>query len=164
METNKNIHGFKTPPDYFESIEDRVFDSIRAEALPKNTGFKVPSGYFEQLDTVLVERVIVKEKETKVISIFSRYRLGYVAAIAACAILLFSIFNDKQAETISNLDVALIESYIEEGSLDMDTYDVLALFDNEGIENLSLDNNLIDQDNLEDYLLESLDESAFTIE
>lgn len=164
METNNNKHGFKTPPEYFEGLDDRVFNSIHVEELPKNSGFEVPAGYFDQLEDVLLKKIKNSEKETKVISLFSRYKLGYVAAIAACAVVLFSIFNREQQETVSNLDFALIESYIEEGSLDLEAYEVLALFDNEGIEDLSLNNNLIDQENLEDYLYENFDESTFTIE
>ena len=74
-----NLHniktaGFKTPNDYFESLDKRILSKIDAqphlEAI-KSSGFNAPEGYFETFDGHLLE-ALKKEQNTKVISLFSR--------------------------------------------------------------------------------------------
>ena len=44
----KNIHnnGFKSPEDYFEDFEDRLFNKLSEDKLPKESGFKIPDGSY----------------------------------------------------------------------------------------------------------------------
>ena len=57
MEKNKNIPNFKTPENYFEDFEERLFSKIAEENFPKSTGFKIPKQYFENLDVRILKEV-----------------------------------------------------------------------------------------------------------
>ena len=41
--------GFKTPKEYFNTLEDTVFDKMASEKFSKKEGFKSPEGYFNSV-------------------------------------------------------------------------------------------------------------------
>ena len=65
MEKNEPKNGFKSPENYFEDFEDRLFNKLSEDKLPKESGFKVPEGYFDQLDQSLILNAKNSEKKTK---------------------------------------------------------------------------------------------------
>ncbi|SFD37707.1 hypothetical protein [Algibacter pectinivorans] len=159
---NKELHnikstGFKTPDDYFDSVEEKIFSKLNTESLLDSVdapGFKVPDNYFESLNERILNKTISEEK-TKVISLFSRTNLIYVSSIAAAILLLFnlSIFDSKP--TFDNLDIETVENYLEDESIS--TYEIAALFSDKQIdEDYIIDYNF-DEDNIEEYLLHNVD-------
>ncbi|CAM3492565.1 hypothetical protein [Aequorivita lipolytica] len=165
MKKEKNIPDFKTPKGYFETFEERLFSKIAEEKFPKSRGFKVPKNYFDKFEESVIGKLNVSEKPTKVIPLFSRKYFGYAAAIAACLLIGFNIFNQKTDN--SNLDalqLAAIDTYIEEGNLNLDLYEVTSFIDDEDIANLDFDTQQFTDAALEDYLLENLDTEIITNE
>jgi len=166
MKDKKHKHGFKTPEDYFESFEERLFNKLSEGKLPEKSGFIAPEGYLDSFEDRLLKRIEDEKSVTKVRPLFGKRTLMYAAAIAACAVLVFSVFNLQQTKSIQIQDLQLssIENYIDEGNLELETYEVLALFEDEEVTNLALENNFFSEENLEEYLLENLDDTTLLIE
>ncbi len=165
MKNKKQNHGFDLPKNYFEDFEDRLFIKLSEDKLPKESGFGIPDGYFDQLEDRVLKRVTVSEEQGKVIPLFSRRTLAYAVAIAACAVLVFSLVNNNNTiNNIETIEISSIESYIEEGNLGIDSYDVASLLKEEDINNISLENDLFSEELLEEYLLENIDDSSILIE
>jgi hypothetical protein len=161
MKKNKNISGFKTPENYFEDFEAQLFSKIDEVNLPKSPGFNVPQNYFENLEEQVLKAVKNSEKPTKVVSLFPKKYFGYAAAIAACLIIGFTVFNNKSDnETLNALQLALIDNYIEEGNLNLDLYDVTTLINDEDIANLDLEVQQFSEVSLKNYILEYMDEET----
>lgn len=158
MKKQKDIPDFKIPEGYFDTFEERLFSKIAEESFPKHTGFKVPESYFENLEARVSNKVIDSEKTKKVIALFPKKYFGYVAAIAACLLIGFTIFNNKTGQ--SNLDalqLAAIDTYIEEGNLNLDLYDLTSYIEEDDITNLDFKTQQFTDKALEDYLLENFD-------
>ncbi|MEP3836820.1 MAG: hypothetical protein ABJM36_04195 [Algibacter sp.] len=166
---NKKIHnikstGFKTPDDYFDSVEEKIFSKLNAESVLdtiKEPGFKVPDNYFESFNDRLLNKTQNEEK-TKVIPLFSRTNLIYVSSIAAAILLLFnlSVFDSKP--TFDNLDIETVENYIEDESIS--TYEIAALFSDKQIEEDNIIDYNFDEDNIEEYLLINADIEALILD
>ena len=156
-------HGFKVPDNYFNTLEHRLMEqnSKKQEALlPKHTEFKVPDGYFNKFDNNLLDRI--KEGESKVISLFPKPVLYYVAGIAAILLLVFTIFNridENKTLNFDNIDMALIETYFLENSVSLSDTEMTYLLGDDDIENSNFDDIDIDEQFLIDYLIEELDEN-----
>jgi len=165
MKNKIHSNGFNTPKDYFDEFEERLFSKISEDGLPKDSGFKTPEGYFDQLDTKILKSVNDATVQTKVIPLFGKRTLYYAAAIAACAILVFSIINTNNSiNTINSIEISTIESYIEDGNLDIDSYDIAFLLKDEDLNIISSEIEFISETLLEDYLLENIDDSSILIE
>jgi len=158
MEKNKNIPNFKTPKNYFEDFEERLFSKMAEENFPKSTGFKLPKQYFENLDVRILKEVSLSEKPKKVIPLFPRKYFGYAAAIAASLVIGFTLFNTKvEISNLDSLQLAAIDTYIEEGNLNLDLYDVTSYIENEDIANIDLDAKYFTDSSLKEYLFENID-------
>ena len=161
MRKNKNITGFKTPENYFEDFDTQIFSKIDEENLPKSAGFKTPNGYFENFEPNVLKAIETSEKPQKVIPLFPKKYFGYAAAIAACLIIGFSIFNNKTTPTnLDALQLAAIDTYIEEGNLNMDLYDLTSFIDDEDINEINFEDKQFSDNALENYILENVDEET----
>lgn len=154
---NINVTGFKTPNDYFESLEEKIFSKLNTENQLdsiKKTGFKVPDNYFESLNEKILD-VNLDKKEPKVISLFNKRNLVYISSIAAAILLLFnlSIFDNKP--TFDNLDIETVENFIEDENIS--SYDIAALFSDEQIAEGMIIEYTVNHDNIEEYLLNNAD-------
>lgn len=161
MKENKNIHGFKAPEKYFEDFEESLFGKISEESFPKSAGHTVPDGYFESMEERVLKTVITSEKPVKVIPLFPKKYFGYAAAIAACLLIGFTIFNNKTDN--SNLDalqLAAIDNYIEDGNLNLDLYDLTSYIDDGDITDLNLKDQQFSETTLENYILENVDQET----
>ena len=164
MKDKKYKEGFDLPKDYFEEFENRLFNRINIESLPKNSGFKVPPGYFNDLDKKIVSSVEESNK-TKIISIVSKKALLYAVSIAACAVLIFSLINfNNEVMTLSDIDLTTIETYIEEGNLELTNYDLTSLLTEEDLNELTIEENIIPVELIEDYLLDNINDTSILIE
>ena len=161
---NKNT-GMNIPEGYFENFEDRMLIRMMEEEFPNKAGFAVPDTYFAEVDDRMLSAVSEKQ-ETTVVSIFRSKTLLYAASIAACAILVFTIFNNTSINEVSadDLSVEAIEAYINNGGTDFDSYDVMAMLDEETIETITIPSEILSEENLEDYLIENIDETSLLIE
>jgi len=149
--------GFRTPDNYFESFEEELLNklSIKTEStLVNETGFTVTDDYFDTFEKELLEKI--KKSETKVISLFNKKRVYYVASIAA--ILIFSIFIIKPSYsdpiTFDNLEYASIEEYLNTEYLDITAVELADLYE---VETSDLDNIsflTIDDKHILEYLSE----------
>lgn len=165
MEKNEHKNGFKSPENYFEDFEDRLFNKLSEDKLPKESGFKVPEGYFDQLDQSLILNAKNSEKKTKVIPLLSWKTLSYAVAIAACAIIIFSIVpSNNSIQSIDTINVTSIENYIEDGNLIIDYTDLASLLEEEDFKSNSSESNLLSEESIEEYLLDYIDDSSILIE
>jgi len=160
MKSKKHKHGFKVPKGYFQNFEEQLFAKIEEKQLPQQSGFQVPSDYFKKVEETIMKRLIVSKNPPKVINLFSRRTIGYAAAIAACAILIFSIINHTTTN-FNNIKTASIENYINDRNIDIDSYDVMGLLNDTEINDISFGTQLFSDKNLEEYLLENMDDTTF---
>lgn len=156
----KDLHnikdtGFKTPNNYFDAIEDRIFSKLNAESklsTIKESGYRVPDGYLDTVEDVVLSKV--EPEESKVISLFTRTNLLYATSIAAALVLLFSVFI-KDEEPIA-IDSEMVELYLEEQNLS--SYELAELLNE--VELLDEDFNVIEEQinesELESYLLDNV--------
>jgi hypothetical protein len=158
--------GFKLPENYFENFENRLFNKIESETLPKETGFKAPNRYFENLEDSVLQKLHTQEKSHKLISLNPRMTLIYLTAIAACLVIIVTtlIENESIVRQMESIKTGAIETYIDEGYLDLENDEIFALFDNEDLNNINFESDLFSEESLEDYLLENNIEETILIE
>ena len=123
------------------------------------TGFTVPENYFEDFSAKFMQQL--PKNEPKVISIFTKKKNWMYAAAAilllALSIPIYNNFNSNSTE----IDEATLENYITYHSTLSDT-DLVNLLDEQDIQKMSIDldieditieNELSQNKNLEQYLL-----------
>lgn len=113
--------GFKVPENYFEDFETRFMGQLSSseeDLLSTGTSspFKVPDHYFEEFESRLTDRLPLETKEPKVIPLFNRKHLSYIAGVAAVLAIILSsvVLNRPQTFGYSDLDVIAVENYLLE--------------------------------------------------
>jgi hypothetical protein len=92
------------------------------------TGFKLPDAYFDTFEIKLKAQLgTAKRKQQKLIRLVSS-----LVAVAAIALLVFVVY--KPVEQESPLEVADIEAWIDEGNMDLSTYEIALLLEEEDLE------------------------------
>lgn len=165
----KSLHnikttGFKTPKDYFDSLDEKLLKKINEDSgLDKTilSGFKTPKNYFEGLEDVIVTKVSEK-KNTKVISLFNRKNLIYASSIAAAVLCLISLSLLNSAPEFDDLETQTVENYIIDENIS--PYEIAALIDQEYLNETDFVNHNFDEAAIEDYLLEHTDVETLMIE
>lgn len=158
MKNKKNIPNYNVPEGYFEAFEERLFSKMAEENLPKAGGFKTPEDYFEKLETRVLKEVTASKTPNKAISLFPRKYFGYAAAIAAILVIGFLLFNTKNNSTqLDAPQLATLDTYIDEGYLDLDLYELTSYIDDEDLANTTPGDPQLSESALEDYLLNTLD-------
>ncbi len=156
--------GFKTPENYFDSLEDQIMNTIKTNHTLGNiedTGFKIPNEYIDNVEDAVFSKLRLEEK-TKVVSLFSKRNLMYVSGLAATMLIFFSIFMNSNEETIETIDIELVENYIIDE--DIDSYEIAALLTNEDLsEDFLVESNIMDE-SLETYILENISIEDLLIE
>lgn len=153
----ENLHniknsGFKTPDNYFKTIEDQIMSQISLEEIGRDSGFKIPDNYFDTIE----DNILSKTKETKVINLFNKKTIITVASIAAMLVLFFNLNPFKTPITFDNLDTDTVEAYILN---EVELNDISNLIETDQLSQtdfidyngISIDNYLDDID-LEDFL------------
>lgn len=123
------------------------------------TGFTVPENYFEDFSAKMMQQLPVQEP--KVISIFARKKTWLYGAAAILVLALsLPIYNNYFSRS-SEVDAATLENYISYQSTVSDT-DLVNLLDEQDIqkirvdldiEDITIENELSQNKNLEQYLL-----------
>ena len=152
---NIKSSGFKTPENYFDSIEDKFFEGLKVEESIKglnDSGFTAPEGYFDTLE----DKILSKLEDKPVVKLNSRKTLYYIAGIAASLLLLFAIFFNNYDST-QELSAEMVETYFENS--DLDSYELAELLVNADIleEDFTIVETEYKEENLESYLLENTD-------
>ena len=108
---NIKSNGFKTPENYFDSIEDKFFERLKFEENIEgvnDSGFTAPEGYFDTLE----DKILSKLEDKPIVKLNSRKTLYYIAGIAASLLLLFAIFLNNN-DTTQELSAEMVETYFE---------------------------------------------------
>jgi len=165
MKENKNS-GFEIPKDYFEKFEERLFAKLDEDVIPKEAGFSVPGGYFDIVEEDIMKGVVkTKVDQPKVIGLNSRRVIIYVSSIAASVAIIFGLIGKySTSESFNDLQISTIESYIEEGNVTIDSYEIASLLADEDIENGNFLSEPFSDESLETYLLDNIDDSSILIE
>lgn len=135
--------------------------NFKLDNAPKiSTGFKVPENYFENFSKEILKQL--PQKEPKVISIFSKRKIGFYAAagilIIGLTITLFYKFNSESKP----LDQVTLENYLSYQA-DFSEDELTELLNDETIKNMKLDYSIEDKtaeevlttnSNFEDYLID----------
>lgn len=159
MKNNFKISGFKIPQEYFEQFDERLLYRMGEEKFPKHTGFKVPENYFDGLEIRILDAKNIPKQPTKVISLFDPENFKYFATVAACLLIgVFIFINSMDRSTDDDIELTMLDKYIEEGNLNLDLYELSAYFEADDIPLKELGNQTINQTILENYLLENSDE------
>jgi len=153
---------FGVPSDYFESFQDTLDARLAEQRLRehvKGHGFKMPEGYLDTLEVTIPSEPLAAD--TKVISLFSSRTIAAVAAIAACIVLVLTVFNkDPKQEQFALEDIPTntLETYIQSDAVQF-TNDELTAYLSEEAFSLSQTNleEEIANEALEDYILDNLD-------
>lgn len=154
---SQHTHGFKTPGDYFDSLEQDLWLKAKISELPEQTGFSIPEDYFETLESKIFKDLKEEPKSVPVISIFRKKELHYLAGIAASLVMGFFIWNSMDPP--STIDSFEASTYIENGGVNINTYDLAQLLSEEDITQIVQQNQFFSEESLDHYLLENLDES-----
>ena len=117
----ENIHnitssGFKTPANYFESLDAQILERLADKEMISgidNPGFTVPKDYFDSVESMVFEK-LTAQPEQPVITLKPRRTFYYVAGIAASLVLLVSLVfnNTNDSLSINTIDTASIENYL----------------------------------------------------
>jgi len=142
--------GFKTPKNYFKSIEDSIMTQILLKDKIDDTGFKSPENYFDSLEDTVLKNV---KHQPKVITLFRKRNLYYISSIAASLILMFSIFMKKDTLSFDDLEVASIENYLY--NEEIDSYEIASLLTEEELSTDNFIESELSEDVIQDYLLEN---------
>lgn len=174
--------GFKTPKNYFNTIEHSVETKLTKEGFPVKANFKTPENYFEsveenvfkKLDTkeipegyfdAIEDRVFEKlkeEKAPKVIDFTTRFKKVFIPIAVAASLLLLVIFNyntgnNTEVPTIASAEV---DAMIEDDYITLDSYEIAEVFNDVDISDTGNDEDLdmldyIHGTNIESLLLEN---------
>lgn len=158
MKQKNNISNFKVPEDYFETFEARLFGKIAEEKFPKAQGFTIPPSYFENIENRILNSLESAAPSKKEIPLFPKKYFGYAAAVAACLLLGFFLFNTANQEpNLDTLQWSSIDSYIEEGNLNLDFYDLTSIIDDSDISGVEIRKWEVSEALLEDYLFDKME-------
>jgi hypothetical protein len=165
VKQKKHIHSFKTPEKYFENFDEQLFAKMEEELLPKASGFKVPENYFDNLEDRIIIKVIASEIQQKTIPLFRNKRIIWGFAIAACIAVIFTVVRTNTTSNgFTTLEFPSIENYLDDENLDLDSYDLVELLNDEDITNLSNENKMFSEENIKNYLIENIDNANFLTE
>lgn len=143
--------GFTTPVNYFDDVEDTIYNNLPGENFPKKQAFSVPNTYFDALEDTILARVDPETKETKVIPIRSRIARFASIAAAASVLLFIGIYyfsvNNNQPLTLTE-----VENWFDDNINDIDNDDLVVFLESSDLEEEEFISNPINDDILEEYL------------
>jgi len=151
LQNKINSKTFKTPDNYFDSIEDIVLAKLKAEALQNKNNSQIPENYFETLETKVISEI---KTAPKVISLKTKLT-KFIApiAIAASLLLVFVLNNNSTTVSFESLAVTDIESWIDNGSIDIDALSIASIYPDIELDTKIYSVSLTDEEVL-DYLYE----------
>ncbi len=158
MKENKDITNFSVPSGYFENFENNLLVKLQEDKFPKRISFKVPQKYFETLDARILSQISPSKKNVKIIKLNPWKYAAYIASVAA--ILVVGFITSKNPEIsggLDKIDIASIDTYINEGRLDLNIYEVYEVLENDDLSQALISEVEFSDAMLEDYLLDNID-------
>lgn len=182
--TQLKLHdrGFNLPRDYFETVEEKVITEIKLASLKNENFFKVPNNYFDTLSTEIAlknlkssctedsfkvpvgffdsveSNVHIKMETQHKKSLFTLTRYWIPFSVAAMLVLTVGIvkFSSKTPLQSAQVEVEEMEEWIENGSVDMNSYEIASIYETE----LSQINptDFLNEKEIEDYLQNDIDQ------
>lgn len=140
---------FEVPKDYFKTVEDKVIHTIKSNN--QKNDFSIPENYFETLEDSVFEKI---RREPKTIRLKNRFVKTFIPLAAASLLLFitFQLFNDTSStDLLANLEVSEIENWIDNGDLELDSYEIAAIYENVDFEELEI-NQQYNDESLIEYL------------
>ncbi len=169
--------GFIVPKNYFENIEDTLSSQIFLQNINVKSSFDAPKGYFEDLENSVFEKINIEKKEkefnipenyfdtiedrvfeklgdeSKLVSLKDKIIKRYIPiAIAASILLLFTLTilnQNKDTDLMAALNTAEIENWLDNGYIDIETYDIEYLYTDEELDEIELENTYNDESLIE---------------
>lgn len=167
----RNDPGFSVPSNYFEELERELLHMVQhseseSEKILDNiegSGFKVPEGYFESLEVKLPGNT---SREPKIIQLFKKEYMLYAASIAAIIIALAGslYINPAPADTWENIELSVLEDYIDDNNIDLTTTEISGFLFNDGIVVEDSNFNEVNSEAMLDYLEENVEDPTFILE
>lgn len=142
--------GFSVPNNYFEEIDDNIFNRIVEEKIPNKNSFKVPKDYFLTVEDKILSKVIPeRKKQTKVIAL---RRIIEISAIASVLLLIsLYLFNNNITVSFDNITIAEIEDWYNNSYEITNDNEIAILLDESDFINTGISSINIDESVLEDY-------------
>lgn len=150
---NINATGFKTPDNYFDHFEDKIFERLQSPIADiKDTGFKTPENYFNLVDDKIIDALNSNDKP--VIPLNVRKIFYSIGGIAAALVIMFAVFINRNNDDIST---EMVETYFE--NRDLDSYEIAQLLSDVNLldDTFTIEATNYQEADLEDYLLENVD-------
>lgn len=167
----RNEPGFSVPSNYFEELDQELFEMVQhsefnsKKGLNKidGAGFKTPEGYFESFE---VEFPGNASHEPKIIPLFKKEYMLYAASIAAIIIALAGslYINPAPADTWENIELSILENYIDNNNIDLTTTEISGFLFNDGIVVEDSNFNEVNSEAMLDYLEENVEDPTFILE
>lgn len=161
--------GFKVPEGYFGNFESRMMNEIKSlpEDIMPETGkqpFQVPENYFEDFEKRMLQKVAKEPRSGRVIPLFSKKTLSYVASIAAvlAVILTSAVFNQDEETTIEDLDMLAVENYLLE-TLDLSNPEETPMIDQKEVSFAQGIDTDLDHEAVLEYLNENIEEPSILL-
>jgi hypothetical protein len=149
----KKIKKPAVPEGFFEKFSDNLSSNIEdgsdIQGLNKSDKIAVPSGFFDNFSDQLMDKINEQEEQSlskNKSGIFTLKRLGVVAAVAACVLLIFTVLPNNSDEELT-VEVA-IESTDDSEQVD-EAY--LAFLDEDEMIDFLIENDDIDLGDDDDY-------------
>ncbi len=158
--TNSKKQGFKIPDNYFKNFDENFFERISSEQIiPDSDGFKAPENYFDNFDQILCESLDSYNKP-KIINLFSNRKIYYLIGTAAAILIVFisikNIYANKKF-SFNELTFTEIENYIDSGYLDIDSDEIIDIYDESDFNEISFSESIIEEDELFEYLYKNIE-------
>jgi hypothetical protein len=156
--------GFKIPENYFETLEEQLFDKIALQevAVRKNP-FQVPAGYFETSAEKAFAKAVKIQQPVKVVPLYKKEIFRYAVAVAAVVLIVVSVFQFQKINEITTDESFTFLTLIESDFIDLSLIDFDYLLSDEMLDG-TLNLSSINKDEIEDYLMNDLDDTYFLYE
>lgn len=147
MDVSKVKSGFKEPENYFKNVEERIMSKVN------NSGFKIPENYFKEIDETILNNYN-KSKHPKVYNLVNSTKFKFIGLSIAASLLIFIGLNNTNSQNaqleFETLEIAEIESWMDNDLLSYNTYDILDTFDDITLSN----EEIFTSEVIYDYLVE----------
>jgi hypothetical protein len=153
--------GFTIPKDYFKNFEDSILSEAKLNSIANTSGFRTPDAYFENLEAGILSQVSEKDNH-KVMPLFNKRNLFYVASIAATILLLFNLTIFERKSTWDSLDAETVENYLINENIG--AYEIASTLENIDFSEENFTTQQVHEGILETYLLENIDIEDLIIE
>ncbi len=150
--------GFTAPEGYFNSIEDVILKKITQKNYSKAQS--VPEGYFDSIEDRVFEQIQEKTKIIKLPNNIVKFIVPIAIAASILLLITLRIFDSNQQQDLfAKIEISEIETWIENGELNIDTFEITSIYDDVNYNEISLidfytENDLINY--LDNYDIESL--------